>query len=506
MQYINFPSAKLTPLQLDTQASNNKTLAGLLKALQIGSTLKGVVSEISNSGHAIFTTTYGKFTVTSESNLRKGDLATIRISQLDSDQQQLAGAVILVNNKSTENKEEIKLELISLPGKTTSNTEATRLSTAIVTIQKPSIAPNTTVAVTVNYINRDNLKQNSPMHKIAEKLEIGTAMECEIVYNNSPKLSTHYQMTGEVISNDQRLGYTLLKTDFGILTVKSMPVHCAIGKKLNLEIKTIDGINTNIENASSKALAAQFLFTLDKALSGDAHEDIPRFTQIMQNMTIDLLGPDHAISHYVATKNQYELILDQSSNKRNKPITSSNGHETHKNNHTSQAVYSAALSDHKDQDSKILPETILSATNLMEELSSTIEKIKSGFTNYIARCEPNESQSQWMIMYLPVNNNEHTNKPKIFLKRSSSKTTRFVVLINTKYIGELQLDGTVTIAANDKDEIKNFALIIRAKKTSIPLHTELYNGIKQIFTLYSAASDIKSDIAFKTVKELKLPD
>ncbi|WPY00359.1 hypothetical protein Trichorick_00232 [Candidatus Trichorickettsia mobilis] len=495
MTDINFTSAKIAALALDTQASTNKTLTDLLNELQTGSILKGTVSEITKDGHAIFTTKIGKFIVENKNDLKGGDRIAVKV--LQSDQPQLTCKLVSINNENTNNRA-AKLEL-TLITRQTLNAEPPHVHTydsAPVNIQKPLSTLKSVQAVVV-YKNNSQLNKDSSLYDIFKNLEVGNVIECEVVHNTNLKSPSYHQITGTVTNNDN-LSKQLIKTVFGILSIEAPLTLLPIGKELHFAIKTINNIPLNLEHIPIKSDVADFLFKLNHSLPV-----LEQLKEVILKLTT--INPPQPINNNIvdlkATQTTYSensLLLDTEASSNHKPSMTKDHNRQPYNQQLNDLTVIKDTQQQSLQDIRELFK-IINDKNQVKELAIDFEKIKSSL---ITERVDSDNLPQWCILYLPIIDNDQLKKHKIFFKRTA-QLVRFIVSVNAENIGELQLDGLLKIAANNKQKVESFDLIIRFKDL---VNKQLQEDIGQIFLYGQGVSGIAGSLNFEAVAELTFPD
>ncbi len=451
MKYINpLPPTKVLGPQLDVRHQSNRTLSGLMGQLQTGSTIKATISEVTQDGDVIFTTNHGEFSMPNELNLYKGDKIIAKLSVVGD---VLFGTITSINDAENTSTEPIQLSFTKTHTRTFS-AEAASTQLNINTGAIPAIQQALKTKIT--YINLSNINKNSLIYKMVGNIDIGSSIEFKVIQDSGTQALSPYQITGEVIENNDSA--KLIKTPFGIVSTdnKELP----IGKKLILEIKTINDVN--VGSMTAKSNIEDFLFNFNK--------NWPLLQHILDTLKIP-------------------------KNKSNKGDINHPSRTNPTPGHNNPLLSSFILSDDSKTDIRErIFRFFISSTNkeAFKELSDNFIKLKELFASDI---KP-QDYNAWQAFFLPVWDGEKIVNNKVFIKRKPSEFIRFIIEISLEMFQKIQIDGLVTLGTN-KIPI-SFDLIVRFKGV---LDRKIQSKISEIFLLNQNLSAVRGTLNFEQVEE-----
>lgn len=418
-------------------ATNNKSLTEVIKKLQTGSVLQGIISDITDENNAIFTTKYGKFKLTKLlqssdllQNIKKNDRLSVIISE---NNPELIGKISKINDTKVTSANSIIMHNIINKNNTINTNSNIKRNVDLVFDQSSfSKLPQEIIDSTVTHFRLKDVKNIKLQEFYNHNIKNGTKIEFSLnIVGSNPKNT----IIGEVICKDNIK--QSIKTEFGILAIKNYDIP--VGAKLNLNIIKINGnyidlssiIKDNIEQKSK-----DFLFKWNTISS---------------------------------------LLLKNSSN--NDKI------KLHQN----------LFSNNIDE---IIDKLLLIKENIgSEKINNLSHEIQSIKNEYIR--EHNSTNFNNIIYHHPIKlkDEEGSEKTQDLFIQKNDKLVKFIININTSNIGQIQLLGLLYL--NNKKLVK-FDLSILYKEI-IDLDIKLY--VEDIFNTYCKITDISGNIVFTKTKE-----
>lgn len=244
---------KIGPVQMDVKQNPGKALPNIVRQIPSGSTIKTVISELTNEGHAIFTTRFGRFMLPASLHLQKGDKFE---------------AVIIGNNTKLQavltmaDTEAKVVDLLPIEAGTKNGLKKTAFEESVIKGSMPTIKKLERIEAEVKYINLSNINPKSALYKNVSIIARNDTMIFKLITGADIKIPLP---PGQIIA--EIVGYEgankqLIKTDFGILAINE--TEFPSGKQLVLEIQTIN--STPVMDVSIQAKVADALFLLGNHL------------------------------------------------------------------------------------------------------------------------------------------------------------------------------------------------------------------------------------------------
>lgn len=496
MKDVNLRGAQIRPLSVDVKKTSNKTLADLKGQLQTGSILSAVVSELSEEGDAIFTTTHGQLRAPYVEGFHKGDKVSLK---LIFDEDHLSATITKINDRPNDSGEVIDLELykagssVSKPESSAGDANKPEQVPTKISVRDLSPLKNA-IQGELKYLNLTNINKHSVIYQLLQTAKANSKLEIKIITALSPSNLSTYQIDGEVIS-DPSQQRQLIKTAFGMISVEGeiLPV----GKKVVIELVSIDSVKIN--NSNIKAIVSDLLFKLNNSAIKDAIATISNFFR--ENIDESVLSA------------QKDLVTDQameSTTHQSQPLvkeekqlasltrsftTSYEKKETHiVDGKIKNRELATQKNEEKDFRSSLKALATTDGKNGMRELVNSYDKIKELFI--LKNSEENYS-TKWQSFFLPIFTEEDQKRQKIYVQIQKNQQMRFVIDVKLKEFVRIQIEGIITIDLNTRTPEK-FDLIVRYKDI---LGKKLHKQISEIFFINQNITGIRGGVNFELIQE-----
>lgn len=539
MMEISTYRTSLSPIQLNIKHNNSSTLSNLNSFLQDTSSLEGTVTGIDKDA-LIFTTIQGKFSLAKTSDspaINKGDQLVVNLS-VDSKTGKVLAQLLSVNKIAIKYSQLIPIKVIELTHRQPLARSTINTNLENVSISSTSTLPKVFTAK-VNYLNLNNINQNSQLYSGLNILRKGSNVEFAISTKPDNKLPVINQIPAEITDLDAPV--TLIKTPFGILELESKELP--ISKKFYIVLKTINGQELIARNAQLSS--QEFLFKLSGLLSScknviinqpnfEQHIDfeqsqhqldsLPQLVRMLENVIRDsenkqqfikLITVDTELKpliQIVGAKDLNDLILKINNNQisfeqlslilksqkyKDLIIRKGNIHLSHKSAQRTRLFSENHLN--LEQDTKV-NNIIDHLTNfsaqskLIQELSEDFSQLKE----LLFQSTSATNDEQWYWLSVPTFTDEEVIKHKIFINRQHNQQIRFVVDLPTKTLGDIQLEGLIKLNAQDrKPEAFDLAFRLNNK-----LNRTIQAQITELYQLGLSLSNIEGTINFTFTENL----
>ena len=260
MDHIGFKDIRVLPNALDLKNNANKSLSEILKQLQSGAVLKGLVVGTNNKNEVIFHTAYGRFAAPNNLNLARGDTINMKLNATTG---QIAGTLLSVNNKHVQSNEPVHLGSIQQPPKQDTNSPKSPIAQANshVDLKNTSNIPKT-INGNVSYLNLIKLDKEAPLPKLlnsASNNVVNNKMPISLNVLSGRSQNVSAFIINGVVSGNNTQGNQLITTNFGIIS--SAGTKMPIGQKLSLEVTSIN--NQSLSNNIGRTVN-EFMFNINK--------------------------------------------------------------------------------------------------------------------------------------------------------------------------------------------------------------------------------------------------
>lgn len=265
MDDINLKNIRVIPTQLDLRGNYAKTLADLVPQLQSNGLIRGVVINSTKEGEIIFHTPIGRFISPNPMGLSRGDTITIRLAK---NGEQLVGNIFTMNTESADgHMESVNISFVKTDAPVKSigeNTHAPQSQSTILNLSGLDLDGEAEIDGSITYINLNKLNSNSLLYKTLtghiDNQQQNIPIKLALVDHG--ELTNGIQFTARVASNPAEGEQQMLRTSFGIITLKDAP-HLPINQELNFAIVNVN--NKPIE-VSVKNELVNFIFNLNTTL------------------------------------------------------------------------------------------------------------------------------------------------------------------------------------------------------------------------------------------------
>lgn len=493
MKDVNLRGAQIRPLSVDVKKTSNKTLADLKGQLQTGSILSAVVSELSEEGDAIFTTTHGQLRAPYVEGFHKGDKVSLK---LIFDEDHLSATITKINDRPNDSEEVIDLELYKA-GSSVSKPESSTGSA-----NKPEQVPPTKISVRdlsplknaiqgeLKYLNLTNINKHSVIYQLLQTAKANSKLEIKIITALTPSNLSTYQIDGEVIS-DPSQQRQLIKTAFGMILVEGEVLP--VGKKVVIELVSIDSVKIN--NSNIKAIVSDLLFKLNNSAIKDAIATISNFLRENIDESVVSAQKDLATDQAMESTTHQSQPLVKEEKQLASLTTSYEKKETHiVDDKIKNRELVTQKNEEKDFRSALKALATTDGKNGMRELVNSYDKIKELFI--LKNSEENYSM-KWQSFFIPIFTEEDQKRQKIYVQIQKNQQMRFVIDVKLKEFGGVQIEGIITIDLNTRTPEK-FDLIVRYKDI---LGKKLHKQISEIFFINQNITGIRGGLNFELIQE-----
>ncbi len=535
MDHIGFKDIRVLPNALDLKNNANKSLSEILKQLQSGAVLKGLVVGTNNKNEVIFHTAYGRFAAPNNLNLVRGDTINMK---LDATTGQIAGTLLSVNNKNVQSNEPVHLGSIQQPPKQENNApKALIVQTNNPVELKHSGNIPKTINGNVSYLNLIKLDKGAPLPKLL------SAASNNVVNNKMPislnVLSGRSQgvsafIVNGVVSGNNTQGNQLITTNFGIIA--SEGTKMPIGQKLSLEVTSVN--NKSLGNNIGRTVN-EFMFNINKnwpTIKNFALPPNPGLNKTVQaqnipatniqaqgaaNITQATSTPQVSfatIATDTAAKNVHTQIapsivndklltqnaeLLQTASLKSGKIRSSakfseNAAESNKTHKASSANRDTTTPNSLPQAPKN-DEASRGMNSIIKNMGANLEEIKKLSTEFhnikelmTAQIKPEEANQRWQSLMLPFQHGERVEEYEVKIDRSRKHFLRFLFDVNLEN-NKMQVDGLITFTHDDKTP-KEFDLTIRSQKN---MDSALQKRIADIYMLNQNMTGVRGSFSLE---------
>ena len=513
MDDVHFQDIRLLSTALNLKSNTKKNLAEMLNQLQTGYMLKGSVVGKTPKGEFIFHTAYGRFSAPYNQELIQGDKITLQILN-NSDQ--IQGTVVSVNSKLIKAPETLNLFTVKKPH----NPVTPKVSNAINVKLEGFKDTATVISGEIKYLNLSNIAKQSALYKELVKTT-SAKTPVNIVFQikqSSDKVNYAFNVTGE-IGNDGQNKSQLIKTDFGIISIKN--TNLPMGKKFNLEIINLNNKPINFDIAKN---ISEFVFNVNKTWNNLVTVNTDQQSKTLEmtvankelgekNIALLTKNIDESVSYNQLNKSPLEvnkqidseLILQTPYMHREarKSISKLENDKKIKQNSSSN------ISSFDQKNSKDLIDKDNNNFNrIIQSLDESVEQIKKFANEYsgikellLSNTSVVEENQKWQTIFIPFYHDQEVQEKEVKINRTSSQYLRFVLNINLQEHGDIQLDGLVTFKDNSKVPV-NFDMIFRSKQR---LHRDFQQAISSIFVSSSETTGISGQMKFEETNDLSYP-
>lgn len=524
---IRIQDIRVLPGSLDLKNNAGKSLLEILRQLQSGTIVKGLVVGTTPKGEVIFHTAHGRFAAKNITNLVRGDTISLKLIHENNN---LSGTIISVNDERRVNGEAVKLALPQAPEKVESILSLEKTSTAV------SFSNNSNIPKVINgeisYFNLSKMDKNTPLFQILNSIPDAESSKVNIslnVVSNKQTSVPAFIVLGEVRRNTHG-GSQLIKTDFGVILSKNTNMN--IGQKLILEITNINNqsiVNTVNKSISDLLFLANKNWPLLKSLVQTIHgsnlsqgqaakvssaasatpqsnstninlQNEPQSTNIVKTGILDgqLLNrtmpkaTDIETKEFMQNIGKLQTLVSKNIKSRNRN-NNFIGEEIKPSKKTS-----IHQSGNKDVQSNSEKSKISSINNIIKDIGQReeIRKLSSELINLkeliLPSIKEENNLEKWQTVFIPFYNGKNVKNQEVKIQKSQGRFLKFIIEVNL-LDNPMQIDGLIKFARDNKTP-QTFDLIIRSKSS---LEPHIKNYITDIYQISQNISGIRGALVIE---------